>query len=112
MVEYGDIILDNEDNLLISNGDLKPGDNHEQAIGAIINADPGNFRKWPTLGAGLSTLLAGPLNSRDISAKIQNAANLDGWRVDRVKIDTPNLETVEVTVVEAVKTTDDTLSLI
>lgn len=109
---YGDVLLDDESNILVSAGDLVGGNNQEQAIGAIVNANSGNFRKWPTLAANLASEIAGPLNSRNISAKVQNSAFLDGWRVDKLQIDTPDLESVEVTVVEAEKITDNTISLI
>lgn len=108
---HGDIELRN-DEIFGRNGDLAHGEVPEQHIGAIVNANTGNFRKWPTLGANLIFKLNAPLDSRAIAADIQNAVFLDGWRVDAINIATDGLDDIEITVAEATKTTDETKSLI
>ena len=109
-IQYGDILLEN-DEFLTSGGDIAIGDGISQQVGAIIRASPGNFRRHPTLGASLELDVNGPSNSREIAGKIQNALFLDGWRLNEVNINS-DLETLEITTVSAVKTTDNTTSLV
>lgn len=110
MIENGDILL-RDGRIFGQNGDLAHGEAPEQIIGAIMNASPGNFRRHPTLGANLIKQVNGPLNSRDIVARIQNALRLDGWRLEELNIETAQDE-LTVTVESAVKVTDNTQSLV
>lgn len=108
---HGDIAL--RDNTIFGKGgDLANGEVPEQHVGAILNANSGNFRRTPTLGANIERDIDGPVDSRGIAAKVQNSLFLDGWRADDLEINTPDLETLEVTVTSSVKTTDNTQSLI
>ena len=111
-IQYGDVLLNNDTDIYgTSGGDLAGGDNKEHQIGAIINASAGNFRRHPTLGANLVQDLDGPLNSRQVTSKIQDAVFLDGWELRDLSIDSEGEET-KISVLDAVKVTDDTESLI
>ena len=109
---YGDILL-NEDVEIYgtTDGDLANGDNKEHQIGAIVNASTGNFRRHPTLAANLAEDLEGPVSSRDIVAKIQDAVFLDGWELRDIEI-VSKKEDIEIKIRDAEKITDDTTSLI
>lgn len=111
MIQHGDILL-RDGSIYGVAGDLANGDNQEQAIGAIVNANSGNFRKHPTLAANLSMQLNGPLNSREVAASVQDSLFSDGWRVDKINIEVDSLQDITVTVMEAEKITDNTKSLI
>lgn len=110
---HGDILLNSDNEIFGQNGDLAQGDAIEQQTGAILNANSGNFRKWPTLAANLVLSIDGPLNTREIVGSVQNSLFLDGWRADRLNIETdlPN-EKIIVTLSEVEKTTDQTKSLV
>lgn len=109
-IQHGDILL--KDNKIFGrNGDLAHGDGQEQFLGAIIEATPGNFRKYPTLAANLVTDINSPLDSRRIAAKVQNAIFLDGWRGIELRIE-QSLTDLNITLVDAVKETDETQSLV
>ena len=111
-IEYGDILLNEDFEIFAtSDGDLSSGSNKEHQIGAIVNADTGNFRKHPTMAANLSVSVEGVNDSRDIVAKIINASRLDGWRIDELNIETQN-DDLDITVVKAEKITDNTSSLV
>lgn len=108
---YGDILL--KDNSIFGRaGDIATGDNREQAVGAIVNADCGNFRLYPTMAAGLTKYLCGPLDSRNISASVTDALYLDGWEVEQIDINTDDLTSITVQVTDAKKITDETESLV
>ncbi len=112
-IKHGDVLLDNNNTIFGRNGDLAQGDAIEQQTGAILNANSGNFRRWPTLAANLVFSLDGPLDSRTISSKVQNSLFLDGWRVDRLNIDTDlTNEQITTTLEDVIKITDQTSSLV
>lgn len=111
-IEYGDILLDdNFDIIGTSDGDLATGNNKEHQIGAIVNADEGNFRKYPTMAARLSRKIDGVSNSREIVTNVIDSVALDGWRIDEMDIQASQ-ENVEITVEKAEKITDNTSSLV
>jgi len=109
-MEYGDFKL-KEGLLQFANGDILIAPQKEQLLGNIINADKGNFRRFPTLGAGMMRILDGVLNSRDIAANVVSNAIMDGWRIDTMDISESGGE-ANITIVEAEKITDETKSLI
>jgi hypothetical protein len=111
-IEYGDILLNNDSEIYgTSDGDLANGNGKEQQVGAIVNATSGNFRRNPTLAANLAEDLDGPVDSRQIAAKIQDALFLDGWELLDLSIRSDQ-ETTEIDILDAIKITDDTQSLI
>jgi len=108
-IQHGDILL-RQGVIFGQNGDLAHGDAQEQFLGAILNSNNGNFRAYPTLGANLSERINGVNDSRAISAAVQNALFLDGWRLVNLNIETSQAGT-GITIREAVKVTDNTESL-
>lgn len=110
-IQYGDIVLTNEATFKVKNGDLVGGDNKEHQVGAIINADAGNFRKHPTLSCNLTKKVDGVNDSRDIVSTIKDGIFLDGWELDEIDIQTSQ-DSLSLTIIEAEKTTDNTSSLI
>lgn len=110
-VQLGDILLDNDSVMLFKDGDLVLGDAPGQQTGAILNANSGNFRRWPTLAANVDKRLDGPNNSRDIVSDVQTALSLDGWSVSDLDIGGDKDE-VEITIREVEKLTDNTESLV
>lgn len=111
-IEYGDILLNKSFSIFSTpDGDLANGDNKEHQIGAIVNADEGNFRKHPTLAARVSRKIEGVSDSRDIVADVIDAVFLDGWRINELDLNTEN-DNVEISVVDADKITDSTESLV
>lgn len=114
-IQYGDILIkQNGDNFEIfgtANGDLAHGNNKEHQIGAIVNADEGNFRKHSTMAARLSRKVEGVSDSREIVNDVVLAVGLDGWRIDELDLQTSN-GNVNVTIEKAEKITDNTDSLV
>lgn len=110
-IGYGDILLNSDSEIYSVNGDLAVGNGKAQQVGAIVNANQGNFRSWPTLAANISKHSDGPNNSRDIVADVVGALGSDGWRVDELDI-LGTQETLEVTISQVEKITDNTSSLL
>lgn len=111
-IEYGDILLNDDLDIYgTADGDLASGNNKEHQIGAIVNADEGNFRKYPTMAARLSRKVEGVADSREITSDIIDAVALDGWRIDEMEIQSDQ-EDVDITVERAEKITDNTSSLV
>lgn len=110
-MDYGDILLNNDSEIFGVNGDLAHGDGIEQQVGAIVNADCGNFRRHPTMAANLSKKVSSPLNSRNILTSVVESIKKDGWELNNIDVSTSNNE-VKINILDAVKVTDKTGSLI
>ena len=112
MIQYGDVLLNNDSEIYGTlDGDLSNGDAKEQQLGAIVGATTGNFRRNPTLAANIAENLDGPIDSREIASKIQDAVFIDGWELRDLDIENDG-ETSTIKVLDAEKITDDTQSLI
>lgn len=60
-VIVNDILLDDDFDLLIKNGDLVIGDADEQHLQLIVLLEPGQIRYSPLTGIGISKKLLSPL---------------------------------------------------
>jgi len=110
-IEHGDIELNASNEIFGRDGDLAYNEVPEQHIGAIVNASKGNFRKHPTIGADVAKLQDGNTDSRETTAILQNELNKDGWKLLSVDLET-NQDEISITVRDAIKTTNNTKSLI
>lgn len=61
-----DILLDNNDDLLIVNGDFAIGESTDQEVGIILRMNPGELKEDPLLGAGLIRLIHSAAGEADI----------------------------------------------
>jgi len=111
MIKHGDILLNDDFEMVTKDGDISTGDAQTQHIASIVYSEKGNFRKHPTLGAGMSLEIDGVADSRRLSNKVSSSLNADGWQLKELNINTDN-GTTDITVVDAVKTTDNTKSLL
>lgn len=64
-----DIILD-ENGLIEANGDFKTGENDNNLISYIVQAAPGDYKEFPTLGVGIDQYLNGNGNAQQIESNI------------------------------------------
>jgi len=84
-----DILLDENFDPLIFNGDLVVGDATEQNLHYLMLADKGAYRARPWLGAGILDLVNGTEpNVGKFLAKAQKQVEADGARVTSLDFDT------------------------
>lgn len=108
MIVHGDIKLTNN-GLLVRDGDLVLGEAPEQLLDALLASSTGSFRQYPTLGANLLVEIDAPGGNRGTLATVSNTLFSDGWRLDNLEIAEENNRS-DVTLVQAVKLTDNTNS--
>ena len=85
-----DILLDENEDLLIENGDFVIGDSNEQHIRHILRLAPGQNRMAPLLGANIIENLKGNLDG-DFKRKIRIMLAMDGVTVNDVQINNDEL---------------------
>jgi len=68
-METFDIILD-ENGLQEVDGDFKQGDNANNIIKYIVNANKGEFKEFPNFGVGITLQLNGSKNIQEIERMI------------------------------------------
>ncbi len=86
-----DILLDENGELLFRNGDFIVGPSDKQSIQSILNAFPGWWKQFPTLGVGMTQYL----NSRDKKQQMQRSIKLnlesDAFVIDNIVINATEL---------------------
>lgn len=68
-METSDIILD-ASGFQEVNGDFKTGDNANNLLSYIVQAHPGAYKEFPTLGVGIDSYLNGTENIQQIQSNI------------------------------------------
>ena len=84
-----DIILDDDLDLKIVNGDLVIGESDQQSIQLILNAFPGAWKEFPTCGVGIKQYQASTGQSLNLKRNISVQLEADGFKVNAVTV-TPN----------------------
>jgi hypothetical protein len=78
-----DILLDEDDNFVIQDGDLVIAETDMQHIRHIIETHPGEIRRFPTVGVGLSKHLKGSADGR-VRRKVFEQLKADGYDIENV----------------------------
>lgn len=81
-----DFILDLDDDILFKDGDLAIGESTELHQRDLVVAMPGEFRQWPTIGAGIRTELLNSITPDEIRVALQRELERDGLRVARLLV--------------------------
>lgn len=80
-----DILLDENNDLLIKDGDFVVGDSQEQEVAAIIRANQGEYKNDPVIGAGLYRMIQSNATDADVKAKIKLHLERDGKDFEEIK---------------------------
>ena len=86
-----DILLDEDFDLLIKDGDLVIGDSDEQHKNLLLLCSKGDFKENPDVGVGIESYL----ESEDPAAlirEIKQQYSADGMRVNEIKIELGKLK--------------------
>jgi hypothetical protein len=75
-----DILLKQDGDLWIENGDFKVGISEEQDIARIVEALPGHFRNNPIIGFGFAKRIKNLASPESIRKGIDTHLQLDGFR--------------------------------
>lgn len=82
--------------LVFKGGDLVIGDASEQHVANVLEANKGNFRRRPTLGADLHNLLDSPANPIVTENVIKNELLKDGYSLEELEISDNKIEIKKV----------------
>lgn len=97
-----DFLTDDDNILLINNGDFLIGESEDQHIEAILRSEKGHWKETPFLGVGISKAINSSNQIADIERDILLQLELDEWR--SVEVDFSDLTDV---VVEGIKMTNE-----
>jgi hypothetical protein len=78
MTNRKDIILDNNFDLMISNGDFYISNSDQQNIELILLSYPGQWKQFPLLGAAIQGDINGPFNDQ-MKNRIKKQLISDGY---------------------------------
>ncbi len=72
-----DILLNENRDIQIENGDLVIGDSFQQEVGLIVQSNQGEWKSEPLIGANLIELINSEASESEYKSKIKQALKLD-----------------------------------
>jgi hypothetical protein len=83
MAKVQDILLDENLDPIIKNGDFVIGPSDDQHIELILRAAPGHFKQFPLLGANVTSMVNGIIDG-NYRKLIRLQLQSDGYKVNEV----------------------------
>lgn len=80
-----DFLLDNDNDLKISGGDLAIGDSTLQDVSILLKTTTGDLKNDPVLGPNLVSLLKKKVPSSRVQSTVRVHLERDGKNYDRIK---------------------------
>lgn len=80
-----DILLDDEDNILIANGDLVIGKSYWQEVKNIVRLIPGQLKETPMLGPNLVRMINSNVSELELKTVLKRHLEADGKDYDDIK---------------------------
>jgi hypothetical protein len=81
-----DFINDEDDDLLIKDGDFVVDASEEQEIAEILKSNPGAWKQNPLTGFGLVKKIRAEVSEEEIKKGIDTQLSLDGFRNINIKM--------------------------
>lgn len=93
MTEVTDILIGDDNDLIFDGGDIKIGASDKQSMRSTINAWPGWWKEFPSVGVGISKYLNSSGKNQEIQRNIKLQLESDGFDVVTIIANnTPNGE--------------------
>lgn len=80
-----DILLDENDDLLIQNGDFVVGDSLTQEVSIILKLNQGELKSDPLLGVNMITLINSEASKNEIETKVKMHLKRDDKDFNKIK---------------------------
>jgi hypothetical protein len=97
MAKSRDILLNDDNELLISKGDFVTGDSDEQHVSLIIRSSPGDWKQHPLVGVGIIKEINSPETAQtkeNLSKRIKGQLEFDDY--ENATIDLTDLKNIKV----------------
>lgn len=88
-----DILLDDDFDLLLLNGDMVIGEATRQHQALLLLTSPGELREFPMRGVGLQHWLLDDTAKGDVTRRIKQEFEADGMTVVRIRYNGDNVTT-------------------
>lgn len=82
-----DILVEDNNDLLIENGDFVVGDSDIQHIDHIITAQPGEYKETPQLGFGVINYLKSNATKTKFKRDLRVQLNFDGYENPNIDLE-------------------------
>ncbi|WP_044213466.1 hypothetical protein [Flammeovirga sp. OC4] len=82
-----DILLDEDGDLLIVNGDFVIGESDEQNVRLNIESNKGDWKEFPTAGFGIENYINSVQNKTKFSSDLAKALDEDGYQLEDLNLD-------------------------
>lgn len=83
-MEIKDIILDDDLDLIIENGDFKVADSDQQHVLLIVNTTLGSFKNAPLMGVGIRQYLSSSGETDALKRAMTVQLGADGYKVNEI----------------------------
>ena len=83
-----DLLLTEDQNLLIENGDLKIGFSDDQNVYDIMISEKGEYKRTPQIGVGAMNYQNANVDILAIKNNVRLNLEIDGFKVQDVEVDT------------------------
>ena len=84
MADFWDILVDENYDLRIENGDFVTGPSDQQHVQHILVADKGHYRQWPLLGFGILRYSKASIDPQAVKKQIDLQLRQDNYRVRQI----------------------------
>lgn len=85
MATEADFLLDDNDDLIVKDGDFVVGESLTQEVGIIIRANKGEFKQWPLLGPNLIQMVRKTISQDEINTRVKLQLQYDGKDYEDIK---------------------------
>lgn len=96
MTTYQDIMLDQNYDLIIKNGDFVTGESSQQEVNLMLQTFVGNWFQYPLAGAGILQYLRGNTQAIQIEQIIKQAMILDGFTVQKISVGGSTMDNLDI----------------
>jgi phage baseplate assembly protein W len=80
-----DFLTDENDDLIIENGDFKIGESLTQEVSTILRMNQGELKSDPLLGANLIQLINSNVSEDELQRRVKIHLNRDGKNYEEIK---------------------------
>lgn len=81
-----DILIDDQYDLRIEEGDLVLGDGSQQQTALLLETFAGDWRDMPSLGVGAPSRLNGPFRTQELEADLRRQMKVGALTLSSIKI--------------------------